>query len=92
MVVHPQMLDYWSTHLLNESNFHKFMSYNKFINIHKFFHTANNDDISNLDDSIYKIRPILVHFTLLWRTYYEIKSPLAIDEAMIKFDGRIQTI
>ena len=65
------------------------MSYNKFINFHKFFHTANNDDISNLDDSIYKIRQILVHFTMLWRTYYEIKSHLAIDEAMIKFDGRL---
>ena len=56
------------------------MSYNKFINIHEFFHTANNDDISNLDDIIYKIRPILVHFTMLWRTYYEIKSHLAIHQ------------
>ena len=91
MSVHKcsQISDHWSTDLLYESNFHKFMSYNKFINIHKFFHTANNDDISNLDDSIYKIRQILVHFTMLWRTYYEIKSHLAIDEAMIKFDGRL---
>ena len=59
------------------------------MNIHNFLHIGNNQDNSHFDDPIHKIRPILVYFSLLWRTYYEIKSHLVIHDTMIKFDGRL---
>ena len=40
------------------------------MNIHKFFHIANNER-DDKTDPLYKIRPFLIHVYLGWRYYYK---------------------
>ena len=50
------------------------------------FQTLSRDDKT---DSLYKIRPFLIHVYLLWSYYYKFSQLLTIDEYMIKFNGRL---
>ena len=64
------------------------MKRNEFILINKFFHVANNQN-ANLNDKIYKIRPLLNLFLNKWQRYFVLDKRISIDERMIKFRGRI---
>ena len=59
--------DNWSKEILHETNYAKFLSYNKFILIHRYFHLANNEH-DDKTDPLYKIRPFIVQVSHLWRT------------------------
>ena len=72
-------------YFLHQTQFSNFLWYNKFMNMHTFFHIAENEK-DNKTNPLYKIRPFLMHFYLWWCYYYKLSQLLAIDECMIKFE------
>lgn len=65
------------------------MSYNRFLLIHKFFHMSNNKT-ADKRDLIYKVRPLIELQNSISKKYNVPGRCLNIDEAMIKFKGRLK--
>ena len=65
------------------------MSVDRFTIIHKFFHLSDNKN-DNKKDLIYKVRPLVELHNNLSQFYYIPGKSLNIDEAMIKFKGRLK--
>jgi hypothetical protein len=64
------------------------MSRNWFQLILKFLHFNSNEE-RNVDDRLYKVRPLLDHFCELFRTVYIPNQRLALDEGMLAWRGRL---
>jgi hypothetical protein len=80
--------DNWSNDFISETNFGKYISYDKFLLIHRCFH-LNDNEKKDSTDPIYKIRPLFIFLLGNWRRYYKFSKRLTIDECMIKFNGRL---
>ena len=80
--------DNWSSDLLSETNIGKYISYDRFLLIHRCFH-LNDNEKKDLTDPIYKVRPLFVFLLGNWRRHYKFSKRLTIDECMIKFNGRL---
>lgn len=83
---------YWSkSNLLNCNVFRRIMQRNRFLAIQKFLHFCNNDDIQkNNNDKLVKIREVVEYFANRFKSVYTPTRHIAIDEAMLKWRGRLQ--
>ena len=70
------------------------MPRNRFKTINRFLHLADNAFLRRRGDPnydpIFKVRPIVEHMKTRFRQYFVPHKCLAIDEAMIKFNGRLK--
>lgn len=89
----PSMRLYWS----REKNFHVsrisgVMSMRRFLKIMRFLHVHDNEKMiprGNMGyDRLFKIRPLLTHFSHVFRSVFCPHRQLSIDESMIAFKGR----
>ena len=80
--------DNWSYDILHETNFGKYLSYNRFLLIHRCFH-LNDNETPDLNDPIYKLRPLFLFLLPAWQKHYRFSKRLTIDESMIKYNGRL---
>ena len=60
----------------------------EFMRIHSFFHIANNEN-ANLQDKLYKLRPLITKLSSSFTRYYVLHKELTVDEKMIKYTGRV---
>ena len=89
----PDLYDYWST----SESLHNFpiasrIPRKRFLEIQRFLHFTNNADIiprgQEGHDRLAKVRPVLDSVRTNFRSHYKPNRENAIDEAMVKFDGR----
>ncbi len=81
--------DNWSKDKLHETNFKEYIKLYRFQLLHRFFHLANNLDDKKTDD-LFKIRPVLDLMNSNWSKYNNADQILSVDEAIIKYNGRIK--
>ena len=92
MSVHklPRIRDYWSTeNLLRVDAVHQHMALNRFFKLRTNLHVVDNSSLSPDDGMSRKVEPLL---SVLRDTFFRNYSPgqeLSVDEAMIKFKGRV---
>ena len=88
MIKRPSYKDYWtSSKLFGTPGISELMSCDHFEQIRNSLHFINEDDCDK-DDKLYKIRPLIEHFTNVSQSLYSPERELTIDESMIKFNGR----
>jgi hypothetical protein len=98
--------DYWGTNILNGPvhTCAKYMSHDRYQQLHRFFHVSDpsdslNPDLSEsqLDELLegqeekhwwYKLEPLISHFRANCMAHWVPGSNIAIDEMMIKYYGR----
>lgn len=83
--------DYWKTHRLFSTCFPKYMSRDRYLLILRCFHFSENvQEHEQLpEDRLYKIRPLLNHFTSKMQTVYYPGKTLSLDESMVLWKGRL---
>ena len=59
-----------------------------FLLIHRCFH-LNDNETPDLNDLIYKLRPLFLFLLPAWQKHYRFSKRLTIDESMIKYNGRL---
>jgi len=89
LVSYPKISDYWSRQTFFHNNFiSKIMPRNRFQELLRFFHVADNDSIIE-GDRLGKIQPLVCKLVSIFK---KIKVPgenIVIDETMIPFRGRL---
>lgn len=89
----PSLRLYWS----QDTNFHvprisSVMSMRRFLKIMRFLHVNDNEKMiprGNAGyDRLFKIRPLLTHFSQIFSSVFSPHQQLSIDESMIAFKGR----
>ena len=90
----PETYMYWSTDpLLRVPAVADVMSRNRFYKINQYFHLNDNAQAVAKGepgyDPLYKVRPLLDAVLKNSRTHYHPGQDIALDEAMIKFNGRL---
>ena len=90
----PSIKDYWK----RDSLFHypaiaDRITRDRFLEISRYLHFVDNDTLqprgSNGYDKLGKVRPFLTHFADKFAGLYQPNKEVAVDEAMIKFTGRL---
>ncbi|XP_054719016.1 glycerol-3-phosphate acyltransferase 3-like [Uloborus diversus] len=86
--------EYWSKDELIETPiFGKSMSRDRYLQILKFLHFANNENSPDQNnpnyDRLWKIREVFDHINLYFRSLYDPTEELSIDEVIGKFKGRV---
>ena len=65
----------------------------RYCEISRYLHFMNNDNLVQRGDPAYdrlgKVRPLINHLTTKFKTLYEPSKEVAVDEAVIKFQGRL---
>ena len=89
----PSVDDYWSKDpLLHYAPIADRIPRWRFREISRYLHFVNNEDLVPRDDPTHdrlgKVRPLIDHLSSKFATLYEPSKNVAIDEAMIKFQGR----
>ena len=87
------MNDYWSRDpLLHYAPISDRTPRWRFREISQYLHFVNNEDLSPRGDPAHdrlgKVRPLLNHLSNKFATLYDPSKHVAVDEAMIKFQGR----
>ena len=90
----PSVDDYWSKDpLLHYAPIADKIPRWHFREISRYLHFVNNEDLVPRDDPMHdrlgKVRPLIDHLSSKFATLYEPSKNVAIDEAMIKFQGRL---
>ena len=67
--------DNWSYDILHETNFGKYLSYNRFLLIHRCFH-LNDNETPDLNDPIYKLRPLFYFYYRLGKSIIDFQKGL----------------
>ena len=76
--------------MMSSPYFGQCMSRNRFQLLNKFLHFNDNElRPSNCDDKLYKVRPVYEHIVSKWHKLYRLGEHIAIDEAMLKWRGRL---
>ena len=89
----PALDDYWSrdsrtryAHIADK------ISRQRFREISRYLHFVDNDHLAPRSDPLYdrlgKVRPLIEHISERFESVYKPSKNLAVDEAMIKFQGR----
>ena len=87
------LMDYWSrdTHTRYAPIADK-ISRQRFRDISRYLHFVDNDNLASRDDPSYdrlgKVRPLINHLSEKFEEVYQPTRNVAVDEAMIKFQGR----
>ena len=85
----PEYRDYWSSDLaLNVPYVSKKMSRHRYEKLCEYFHCSDPNNYIQ-EDKLHKVRPLLDVVGECFRKFYKPGCALSIDEAMIKFDGRL---
>jgi hypothetical protein len=89
----PSFDDYWSKdQMLHYTPIAKRIARNRFKDIFRYLHFVDNSTLAPRGDPSYdrlgKIRPLLDYLGQQFRVLYHPSANIAIDEAMIKFQGR----
>ena len=89
----PSINDYWSRdHHYHYAPIADLISRQRFRDISRYLHFVNNDHLVPRSDPSYdrlgKIRPLIEHLSEKFEALYNATKNLAVDEAMIKFQGR----
>ena len=93
-IVHlPSLDDYWSRDpLTHYAPITTRIPRWRFREISRYLHFVNNQHLaprgSPTFDRLGKVRPVIDHFSLQFSALYNPSKNLAVDEAMIKFQGR----
>ena len=89
LITNKRMEDNWNKNdNLFLTNYSKYISYNKYLLIHRFFHLSDNSK-ADKTDPVYKVRPLIDLFNEK-AVYYNIPGKyVCIDETMVKFKGRL---
>ena len=95
ITVQPLVADHWRTDWLFETpGFAKVMSRRRFQLLSSCLHFVNNatavrDEHGRHVDPLFKVRPVLSRLTRSFRSLYQPRQQVAIDEQMIAFKGRL---
>lgn len=65
------------------------MKRNRFLQILSYLHFNNNEDINTDSDTLVKVNYLINYFSEKFRTIYEPKQDLSLDESMIPWKGRL---
>lgn len=85
----PRQKNYWSSDedlkcdLITQN-----MSRNRFLEIKRYIHLANNSEIGSSKDKMYKIRPLITMLSENFCQWGYFHKDLSIDESMVKYFGR----
>ncbi|CAJ0946553.1 unnamed protein product [Ranitomeya imitator] len=95
IVKKPELRQYWSTDILYQTPIYGMVMIRKrFEAIHKFLHFRDNTDILPCDDPnfdrLFKIRPVIEHFSNKFAEVYIPQREICVDESLIHFKGRLQ--
>lgn len=86
----PSVAQYWSTNeLISTPLFGKVMSRNRYQELMRYLHFADNTDNSNSDDKLKKLRP---YYDAVVTSFSQALLPgehISIDESLIRFFGRL---
>lgn len=85
----PDQSNYWSKDLLfHQSIFADIMSSDRYFEIMRYLHFANNDDMIP-GDRLFKIRSVVNILNSTWKSLLKPSLRLSIDESLIGFKGRL---
>ena len=89
----PSLDDYWSKDpLLHYSPISDRIPRWRFREISRYLHFVNNDNLAPRGDPMHdrlgKVRPFIDHLSSKFSSLYDPSQDVAVDEAMIKFQGR----
>ena len=94
LVKKPRWRQYWSKDpLIYMPTFQAIMDRNRYEMIMKFFHFSNNENEPPRDgpnrDRLYKIRPLVQHFSAVFSQAFTPLQDICIDESLLLYKGRI---
>ena len=94
LVTKPNLSSYWSTDpALNSPFFPSIMSRDRFLQILRYLHFADNTQAPRADSAdynkLYKLQPFLDLLIPKFQQVYKPNRQLAIDETLIKFKGKV---
>ena len=89
----PSMDDYWTKDpFLHYAPIADRMPRWRFRELSRYLHFVNNEDLAQRGDPTYdrlgKVRPLINHLSSKFATLYHPSKDVAVDEVMIKFQGR----
>lgn len=89
LVQKPDMKLYWATkELIHTPAFPKVMTRDRYMEINRYIHFADNAT-ADTNDKLHKIRPYYEAVTKAFSSVYEPGEHINIDEALIRFFGRL---
>lgn len=68
--------------------FHSVMSRNRYQHVHKFFHFANNEELT-AGDKLFKVRGVVEYLVQKFKTVYYPTKNISIDEQLLLHKGNI---
>ena len=94
LVTKPNLSSYWSTDpALNSPFFPSIMSRDRFLQISRYLHFADNTQAPRADaadyNKLYKLQPFMDLVIPKFQQVYKPNRQLAIDETLIKFKGKV---
>ena len=94
LVTKPNLSSYWSTDpALSSPFFPSIMSRDRFLQILRYLHFADNTQAPRADSAdfnkLYKLQPFLDLIIPMFQQVYKPNRQLAIDETLIKFKGKV---
>ena len=89
----PSLDDYWSRNpLLRYSPVADRITRDRFRDLSRYLHFADNTTLTDRGspnhDRLGKVRPVVTHLARTFKEVYDPHKEVAVDEAMIKFQGR----
>jgi len=93
-IIHlPSIDDYWKRDpLMHYSPIADRISCDRFRELSRYLHFVDNNTLLPWDSAEYdrlgKVRPLIDHLSQKFKSLYEVNWEVAVDEAMIKFQGR----
>lgn len=85
----PSQRQYWSLDEdLGVACVKECMTRDRFLQIKRFLHLANNDNIGNTNDKMFKVRPLTELLNKRFMQHGIFHTRLSVDESMVKYFGR----
>ena len=83
--------EYWSTHWLTQTpGFNDMMPKNRFLQILRYLHFVDNEDVSvDKTNKMWKVQNVLDFHNKRFRAVYCPRRELSMGETMLKFKGRL---
>ena len=86
----PSLRHYWKTSQLYGVDLIKsIMTRDRFYQLLKFLHFADNEDLTADGNKLHKIENLLMHFNVNFKSLVKPGSEVVIDESMVPWQGRL---